>query len=115
MPENISFDETKFNQIAPGCTAEYVNYLPRGKNGLRCWEVKAQKPDGECKIVVMRDYGYKIEGEIIEIMPFNDRAGRNSEIVRLYNDKNLSQVFLANLFHLTQPSVSIILKAAKNK
>lgn len=34
--ETIPFNEAKFKQIADGYTAEYVNYMPRGKNGLRC-------------------------------------------------------------------------------
>lgn len=107
--EQIPFNEKMFKQIAPGCTAEYVNYMPRGKNGLRCWEIKAQKPDGDYVIVVLRDYGYKTGGETVEIMPFNDRDGRNVEICRLYNEKNISQVFLANLFNISQPSVSLII------
>lgn len=110
MFKEINFDEAKFRQLAGECRAEYVNYMPRGKNGLRCWEIKAQKPDGEYFIAVLRDYGYKIDGEVIEVRPFNDRVGRNEEIMRLYNEKNLSQVFLANLFNITQPSVSGILK-----
>ena len=43
----VPFSEAKFKQIAGNCTAEYVNYMPRGKNGMRCWEIKAQKPDGD--------------------------------------------------------------------
>lgn len=106
--ETIPFNEAKFKQIADGYTAEYVNYMPRGKNGLRCWEIKASAQDGTCEIVVLRDYGYKIDGEVIAINSFTDRAGRNKEICRLYNEKNVSQVFLANLFNMSQPSVSLI-------
>ncbi len=105
---NTPFNEAKFKQIAGDCVAEYVNYMPRGKNGLRCWEIKAQKPDGEYVIVVLRDYGYKIGGETVEIKPFNNREERNAEIYRLYHAKNISQVFLANLFNVSQPSVSLI-------
>ena len=42
----VPFNEAKFKQLAPDCTAEYINYMPRGKTGMRCWEIKAQKPDG---------------------------------------------------------------------
>ena len=108
MPQNTFYNEAKFKQTAPGCTAEYVNYMPRGKNGLRCWEIKAQKPDGDYVIVVLRDCGYKIDGETVEITPFNNREERNAEIRRLYNDKNISQLFLAKIFNMSQPSVSII-------
>ena len=105
---NVPFNEAKFKQIAPGCTAEYVNYMPRGKNGMRCWEIKAQKPDGDYVIVVLRDYGYKIDGEAVDIHPFNNRDERNAEICRLYHESNISQMFLANLFNMSQPSVSLI-------
>lgn len=110
-----SFDELNFEQTAPGCTAEYVNYMPRGKNGLRCWEILARTGDGILKIVVLRDCGYKIDSEVIDITPFTDRIGRNKEICRLYNEKNISQVFLANLFDMSQPSVSMIIKASCKK
>lgn len=111
----IPFDEAKFKQIAGECTAEYVNYMPRGKNGMRCWEVLARTPEGDCKIAVLRDYGYKVDGEVIEIMPFYDREGRNAEISRLYNDKHLSQMFLANMFRMSQPSISMIVKTVAQK
>lgn len=111
----VPFSEAKFKQIAGNCTAEYVNYMPRGKNGMRCWEIKAQKPDGDYMIVVLCDYGYKVNGKMVEIKPFTERAGRNEEIYRLYHEEGLSQLFLANLFNMSQPSVSLIVKQMKEK
>ena len=108
MLKKLSFNEAKFKQLAPDCTAEYVNYMPRGKNGMRCWEIKAQKPDGEYMIVLLCDYGYKTGGEVIEIHPFVNRKERNEEICRLYYEKGVSQLFLANFFNMNQPSVSVI-------
>ncbi len=102
------FDEKKFKQFAADCTAEYVNYMLRGKNGMRCWEIKAEKTDGDYIIVVLRDYGYKIDGETVEIKPFTNRKERNAEIYRLYHEKDISQMFLANLFNISQPTVSLI-------
>ena len=102
------YDNIKFKETAPDCKAVYVNYMPRGKNGMRCWEIKARKSDGEFIVVVLRDCGYKIIGSTICIKPFNSLRGRNAEICRLYHEENLSQVFLANLFNMSQPSVSII-------
>ena len=78
------------------------------KTGMRCWEIKAQKPDGEYMIVLLCDYGYKTGGEVIEIHPFVNRKERNEEICRLYYEKGVSQLFLANLFNMSQPSVSVI-------
>ena len=111
----VPFNEAKFKQIAGNCTAEYVNYMPRGKNGMRCWEIKAQKPDGDYMVVVLCDYGYKVNGKTVEITPFKNRDGRNKEIYRLYHEEGLSQLFLANLFNMSQPSVSLIVKQMKEK
>ena len=111
----VPFNEAKFKHIAGNCTAEYVNYMPRGKNGMRCWEIKAQKPDGDYMVVVLCDYGYKVNGKTVEIKPFTERAGRNEEIYRLYHEEGLSQLFLANLFNMSQPSVSLIVKQMKAK
>lgn len=108
MVEIVPFSKEKFKQIAGDSRAEYINYMPRGRNGLRCWEIKAQKPDGDYAIVVLRDYGYKVDGEVVEITPFTNRMERNEEIYRLYHEKDLSQVFLANLFNVSQPSISLI-------
>mgnify|MGYP002326835159 CR=1 FL=1 len=80
----------------------------RAVNGMRCWEIKAQKPDGDYIVVVLCDYGYKVGGKTVEIKPFAERAGRNEEIYRLYHEEGLSQLFLANLFNMSQPSVSLI-------
>ena len=71
----VPFNEAKFKQIAGNCTAEYVNYMPRGKNGMRCWEIKAQKPDGNYTIVVLCDYGYKVDGKTVEITHFETVMG----------------------------------------
>ena len=66
-------------------------------------------------IVLLCDYGYKTGGEVIEIHPFVNRKERNEEIkerneeiCRLYYEKGVSQLFLANLFNMSQPSVSVI-------
>lgn len=115
MGKDVFYNKEKFKTLAGNCTAEYVNYMPRGKNGMRCWEIKAQKPDGDYMIVVLCDYGYKVDGKTVEITPFKNRDGRNEEIYRLYHEEGLSQLFLANLFNMSQPSVSLIVKQMKEK
>ena len=52
-------------------------------------------------VVVLCDYGYKVNGKTVEIKPFTERAGRNEEIYRLYHEEGLSQLFLANLFNMS--------------
>ena len=103
------FNETKFKHVAgEGAVAEFCNYMPRSAFGMRKWEIKARYEDGTCKIVVLRDSGFNISGQIVEVNPFDSLAGRNKEIYRLYHEERLSQIFLANLFNISQPSVSLI-------
>ena len=109
--EQQSYNEACFKRIAGDGVAEDFNFMPRSNLGMRKWEIKTRYPDGTCKIVVLYDSGFRITGEVIEINEFKTREERNTEIRRLYHEKGLSQVFLGILFHISQPSVSIIVNA----
>ena len=82
-----------------------------------CGEAEAEfclyvrNTDNTRKIIVVRDYGYKIDHEEIQINPFKTREERNAEILRLYKEEGISQIFLGNLFNISQPSVSVIVNA----
>lgn len=89
---------------------EFCNFCPRGKQGSQAWEIKAMNSEGIRKIIVLRDNGSNVTAEEVKLNPFKDKESRNAEIKRLYNDEGLSQKFLANLFGITQPSVSVIIK-----
>ena len=89
---------------------EFCNFCPRGKQGSQAWEIKAMNSDGRRKIIVLRDNGCNVTAEEVKLNPFKDKESRNAEIKRLYNDEDLSQKFLASLFGITQPSVSVIIK-----
>ena len=106
--EVLPFDKARFKHIAGNGVAEDFNFMPRSNLGMRKWEIKTRYPDGTCKIVVLYDSGFRITGEVVEINEFKTREERNAEIRRLYHEKGLSQVFLGILFHISQPSVSII-------
>ena len=93
---------------AKGGTIEFCLYNPRSKTGMRSWEVKIKNTDGSRSVLVIRDSGINIEQIEVPVRRFATRAERNAEIYRLYSEENLSQVFLANLFGVTQPSVSLI-------
>ena len=93
---------------AKGGTIEFCLYNPRSKTGMRSWEVKVKNADGSRSVLVIRDSGVNIEQIEVPVRRFATRAERNAEIYRLYSEENLSQVFLANLFCVTQPSVSLI-------
>lgn len=103
LPDNILKEIT-----ADGSKIEFCFYTPRNKTGARSWEIKLQNGDGTRKVIAVRDYGINITKEVIEVHPFKNREGRNEEILRLYKDEGLSQLFLANLFNISQPSVSLI-------
>lgn len=100
---------------AKGGKVEFCLYNPRSKTGMRSWEVKIKNADGSRSVLVIRDSGVKLEQENVEVRRFSTRAERNAEIWRLYNEEHLTQVFLANLFSITQPSVSLIVKQMKEK
>ena len=82
--------------------------MPRSKNGTRDLEIKAAYDDGTRKIIVLRDCGASITGREVSVNHFENKEERNAEIYRLYSEENLSQVFIANFFGISQPSVSII-------
>ena len=86
---------------------EYCLYNPRN-NGIQTWELKVLKTDGTRKVIIVRDYGFQVQKDQIQINPFKTREERNTEINRLYHEEGLSQVFLGNLFNISQPSVSLI-------
>ena len=78
-------------------------------------EFKITDSEGRRKVVVLADRGFCIEPREVKLKPFCGREERNREIWRLYNEEHLTQVFLANLFSITQPSVSLIIKQMKEK
>lgn len=87
---------------------EFCLYVPQNKSGMQMWEIKLKLPTDKRKIVVVCDRGFEITQEEIAINPFRNRTERNAEILRLYKENGLSQLFLANLFNMSQPSVSLI-------
>lgn len=111
--ENTGLDKTMLKKFAAGGTVEFENYLPRSKSGMRTWELKIRDKDGSRRIVVIRDSGLNVTGTEMAVQPFTNRAERNEEICRLYGECHLSQVFLANLFNISQPAVSVIIKVCK--
>ena len=113
--ETKPFNEARFKAIAGNAEAEYCNYMPRSNMGMRKWEIKVRYADGSCKVVVMRDSGLSITGEIIAVNDYKTRKERNREIYRLYHEEGLSQVFLGNLFNISQPSVSLIVNGKSLK
>ena len=111
--ENTGLDKTVLEKFAAGGTVEFENYLSRSKSGMRTWELKIRDENGSRRIVVIRDSGLNVTGTEVAVQPFTNRAERNAEICRLYGESHLSQVFLANLFNISQPAVSVIIKGCR--
>ena len=108
---NTELSPKYLKEICGEAEAEFCLYNPRSKSGIQTWEIKVRNTDNTRKIIVVRDYGYKIDHEEIQINPFKTREERNAEILRLYKEEGISQIFLGNLFNISQPSVSVIVKA----
>lgn len=108
MTKDLPFSEKLIKKNIGDGNIEYTNYMPRSKNGTRDLEIKAAYDDSTRKIIVLRDYGASITGREVAVNHFENKEERNAEIYRLYSEENLSQVFLANFFGISQPSVSII-------
>lgn len=108
------FDMARFKHIAGEGVAEDINYVPRSNMGMRKWEIKTRYPDGTCKIVVLRDSGFSVTGEVVDVNDYKTRKERNAEINRLYHEHGISQIFLAKAFHISQSSVSVIVNNGEN-
>ncbi len=61
-------------QICGNAETEFCLYNPRSKSGIQTWEIKVRNTDNTRKIIVVRDYGYKVDHEEIQIHPFKTRA-----------------------------------------
>ena len=105
----LPFSEAVIKKYVGEGEIEFINYMPRSKSGARDLEIKAIYDDGMRKIIVLHDYAVNVQGEEIEVRGFTGKDERNDEIRRLYSEKNLSQVFLANFFGMSQPAISIII------
>lgn len=112
---NIPFEQNAIKAAVGNGVLEFYYFSPNGRTGIKNLEMKIYYPDGLRKIIVLHDSGFKITSEEIKNHDFVGRQGRNEEIWRLYSENNLSQTFLANLFGISQPSVSLIVKKYKEE
>ena len=111
--KNIPFAQDVVTKAASGGEIEFYNFSPNSKTGIKNLELKIYYHGGQRKIIVLHDFGFQITSEEVEVRPFINKAERDREICRLYNEHNLSQNFLANFFGISQPSVSVIVKRYK--
>lgn len=117
LMEDLPLDDAALKEAIGNGKVEFCLHNPRSKSGIQTWELKVLNSDGTRKIVIVRDYGFEVKREVVKIKPFKTREERNKEILRLYHEEGLSQVFLGNLFNISQPSVSLIVngKCLKEK
>lgn len=108
----IPFNQTMLKQAVGDNELEFYNVNMRNNDGGRTVELKLTATDGSRKVLVLADRGYCIEQREVKLRPYLGRIERNDEICRLYKEEHLTQAFLADLFSITQPSVSLIIKGA---
>ncbi len=109
--KDIPFSQSAIARAAGGDEIEFYNVNMRGQSGCCELELKLLKENGERKIIVLCDRGTRVEHREVKLKDFFSRDERDFEICRLYKEEHLTQVFLANLFKLTQPSVSLFKKS----
>lgn len=112
---DIPFNQTMIKKVVGNAEVESYNINMRCESGGRALELKITEADGGRRVVVLTDRGFCIDVREIELRSFYGKEERNAEIWRLYKNEHLTQVFLANLFSITQPSVSLIIKKMRNK
>lgn len=107
FPELIK-EEIKHGKV------DFLHVVNNPRYGIKTTELKIFYSNGERRLFVVRDFAYRVEVEKIFINTYQNRAARNAEICRLYNEKFLSQNFIANIFNLSQPSISLIINKGGN-
>ena len=111
----IAFNQTMLKKAVGKDEVESYNINLRNEGGGRALELKITCADGTRRVVVLTDRGFCIDKREVKLNPFYGKEQRNAEIYRLYRDEHLTQVFLADLFSITQPSVSLIIKDIKSE
>ena len=113
--KEIPFNQTMLKKAIGDDELESYNINLRNEGGGRALELKITCTDGARRVVVLTDRGFCVDTREVKLHPFYGKDERNAEIYRLYKDEHLTQVFLADLFSITQPSVSLIIKDMKTK
>ena len=108
--KDVPFTQKVIKDAIGSGEVEFFNFSPNSKSGIKNLEMKIYYPDGQRKVIILHDYGVQISSEEVNVNLFNNREERNKEILRLYKENNLSQAFLTNLFGLSQPAISVIIK-----
>lgn len=90
---------------------EFYNRTYKCNNVCKAAEISIITNDMRRRIFILYDYGFCMKFEEISIHEFSTRQGRDAEIIRLYKEHGLSQLFLANVFKISQPSISLIVNS----
>ena len=99
--KEIPFNQTMLKKAAGEDEIEYYNINQRDENGGRTLELKITDSEGRRKVVVLADRALhrSKRGRVKAVQ----RQGRTQQRdMALYNEEHLTQVFLANLFSITQ-------------
>ena len=102
--KDVPFTQEVIKDAIGNGEVEFFNFSPNSKSGIKNLEMKIYYPDGQRKVIILHDYGVQISSEEVNVNLFNNREERK---------KSLSQAFLANLFGLSQPAISVIIKTTQ--
>lgn len=113
---NFDYLPEKINTILRSGKLIYYYVFSRTVNTIPKTELCILDTSGFKKIYTIGDCGNAIQIKEISVNAFQTKAERNSEIYHLYHKEGLSQLFLAKLFNISQPTISLIVnnKSSKN-
>lgn len=98
-------------KILSECTVEFFTRSHNSNLVCKAAEISVITKDMRRRIFILFDYGYCMKFTEITINKFNTRSARDVEIVRLYKEVGLSQLFLAHIFKVSQPTISLIVNS----
>lgn len=105
----------ELHKILANGQIEYLYFGNKRNGNCKMAEVSVLTTDLRRRIFVLYDYGYCLKFDEIKINKFTNNDERNKEVIRLYREFGLSQQFLAHVFKVSQPTISMIIKRQRGK
>lgn len=91
------------------------SWMSQTVEGFKKLEVQILYPNNCRGFFVITDNGFMIDKREVIIRPCANMQQRNQEIKRLYSEEKMTQVFIAKIFGLTQPTISGIVNSKNLK
>lgn len=105
----ILFNQNELQRVI-GTDGQVENFnISQTEEGYKKLELQIYYPTGHRKFFILKEKRSIIERREICINPFNNKAARDQEIRRLYKEEKMTQIFIAKIFGLKQPTISTII------